>query len=703
MIARNNANSLSKTALLALCAASGLFLWVPLYIFYLSINDINFTISDFLISSLIATLVAAVVFFVIARLFSLLRLNWLGSGVLYFILFWSCIAGFILPVVEQAGMVSPDKLTTNMFNLSLVAIGSLLLTLLTYTRLKSAVQVFVLILAITTLASAIPVLFSKKEVSFNRFTGLSSTDNVLVLSFDGLAGVVAKQVLEENPDLKAALKDFTFYDNAVSLAPATTASLRAEVYGNINFRLLSNQPRELDSKLKDQVNSIQREQSNGADVVTYGAYSAFNNVSRDEIAPGTLREKTFGERASSILEFYPYIAARIGTAHAASFVRNELLQLKKQYLHDTTSERLVAHQGPSWDALNSLHSDDLVMFTDKLHIAGNKRSVRYLHLLHTHFPVDLDENCNYRSADKAWFDGNQNYQGLINETHCALKQTATVIEKLKALGIYDKTLLVVKSDHGAPASYLGTSPEDYMINDHPMWGYNRYRPLLMIKTPGQVNETLIYNSKLASLSDLAKTLCIHAPGEQHCEKYKGLDLLNPDAKDPDPLLHVNIVKNRNSSFDFDTHLTVDVPRLPDFAKALENTGKAVFTAPDYHYQQRKDDLLQIKNALEEYHKVNGKYPVSKGFDGLNSQWGKDSEEWISGLAPKYIPALPRDPALSTKSMPQYMYRSDGSDYKLLAHGNTLTCKLVARLSPELLDPLRNCWGFGYWTDGARAW
>ncbi|MNJ65869.1 hypothetical protein D3C77_619080 [compost metagenome] len=88
---------------------------------------------------------------------------------------------------------------------------------------------------------------------------------------------------------------------------------------------------------------------------------------------------------------------------------------------------------------------------------------------------------------------------------------------------------------------------------------------------------------------------------------------------------------------------------------------------------------------------------------MNSQWGKDSEEWISGLAPKYIPALPRDPALSTKSMPQYMYRSDGSDYKLLAHGNTLTCKLVARLSPELLDPLRNCWGFGYWTDGARAW
>jgi len=669
----------------------------------LSINDINFAISDFLITLLIATSVAAVVFFVIARLFSLLRLNWIGSGILYFILFWSCIAGFILPVVEQAGMVSADQLTTNVFNLSLVAIGSLLLTLLTYTRLKSAAQVFVLILAITTLASAVPVLFSKKEVSIDRFTGLSSTDNVLVLSFDGLAGVVAKQVLEEHPDLKVALKDLIFYDNAVSLAPATGASLRAEVYGNVNFRLLSNQSLELASKLKDQVNSIQREQANGADVATYGIYSAFNNVSKDAIAPGSLRDKEFGERASSIFEFYPYIAARVGTAHAASFVRNALLRLKKQYLHDITSERLASHQGPSWDALNNLQSDDLVMFTDKLHIAGDKRSVRYLHLLHTHFPVDLDENCNYRSADKAWFDSNQNYQGLINETHCALKQTATVIEKLKALGIYDKTLIVVKSDHGAPVSYLKTSPEDYMINDHPMWGYNRYRPLLMLKLPDQVNETLTYNSKLASLSDLAKTLCIHAPGDQHCEQYKGLDLLDLDAKDLDPLLHVNIVKDKNSSFEFDTHLTVDVPRAPDFAKALENTGKVVFTAPDHPYQQRKDDLLQIKNALEAYRKANGKYPVSVGFDGLNSQWGNDSEEWISGLAPKYIPALPRDPALSEKSIPQYIYRSDGINYKLLAHGNTLSCELVARLDPELLDPLRNCRGFGYWTDGARAW
>ena len=98
-----------------------------------------------------------------------------------------------------------------------------------------------------------------------------------------------------------------------------------------------------------------------------------------------------------------------------------------------------------------------------------------MHFLHTHFPVDLDENCKYRSDSAEWFNNNQNYQGLVNETHCALQQTANFIDKLKELNLYDKTTFVVKSDHGATADYFSDAPDDNILdgiqfNGNALWG-----------------------------------------------------------------------------------------------------------------------------------------------------------------------------------------------------------------------------------------
>lgn len=693
-----NIRALCKRAALSLCTASTLFLWVPLYVVYLSINDINFNIFDFFVSSSLITVAASILFFAGASLLALLRLNWLGTLGLYGILCWAGLAGYMLPLVQQAGMVSPENLATDSHNLLLVAGGALLLTLLTLTRLKAATQVFLLILTLTTVGAALPTLFTS-GASLERFTGLSSTDNVLVLSFDGLAGNVAKQVLEEDPALKEQLKDFIFYDNAIAAAPATWASIRSELYGNLNFREFKDADGNVLPIPPGHGNSLRREQASGADVVTYGAYSAFNDKPADRIIPLTFGGGTFTERSTTALELYPYVAARIGTALAAQFLDERVKALLAVESLGPKSRRLLEHQGAKWDALNSLHSDDLLTFMDKLHLKGTQRSVRYLHLLHTHFPVDLDENCSYRSYDGQWFAANQNHQGVLNETRCALRQTALLIGKLKALGIYDKTLFVVKSDHGVPVSYANAAPDDYKVNGHQLWGYNRYRPLLMIKTQGRERDALTYDGMLASLSDLARTLCLQAAGKPACDTYAGMDLLDSRV----PGIFIDVVRDENSNFNPDTHITVEVPRITDFPAALRSTGAVKLSNELDVFHQRKSDLEAIKAALEAYYQANGKYPVSERFDGLHSIHGKDTAEWIAGLAPDFIPSLPLDPAHSTESMPQYIYVSDGRDYKVLAHGQTQSCVYAKNLDPELVDPVRDCWGFGYWTPAARSW
>ena len=706
--ARYNMPAILKRVSLSIWVASTLFLWVPLYAVYLSINDINFSIRDFLSISVGITFLASTLWFLILSLAAFIRLQWLTNGISYFILFWVSISGFILPLAAPAGMQSPEELPINTLNLATTTVASLLLTLLTYTKIKQATQVFVLVLTIASLGSAATTLY-KTGSPATHFSELSSTDNVIILSFDGLAGVVAKQVLEEDPELKNRLRDFIFYDNAISLAPATSASIRSELYGNTKFRDLSSTSENLQKKLAKKPNSIQREQVSNADVMTYGSYSYFNPDLTDIVVPGTFTPSSAEEKIATTLGFYPHIAARVGTPLLAAIINEDVRTLQKNYMRDPRAERAVIHKGAPWDALNTLQSDELVDLTHKLHTSDAPRTIRYMHFLHTHFPVDLDERCTYRSDNQEWFDNNQNYQGLINETHCALRQAADFIEKLKAIGVYDKTLFIIKSDHGATVSYFNNRPDDdivdgYTFNGNPDWGYNRYRPLLMIKPYSNHNDAITYDNRLVSLSDLAKTLCLQAPGSAECEQYKGLDLLDPSSSDTSPTLHMDVVKDASSSFDFDSQITIDLPRKNDFLSAIKSTGKVTLASMKLSiYEQRLLDLTDIQSALAKYHDVNGSYPVSEMYDGLHSDWGRSAEDWIPKLAPRFIKALPRDPGLSNASSPQYLYRSDGANYKVIAHGVPQSCADAIRFNPELVDPARRCSAFGYWTEGARDW
>ena len=117
---------------------------------------------------------------------------------------------------------------------------------------------------------------------------------------------------------------------------------------------------------------------------------------------------------------------------------------------------------------------------------------------------------------------------------------------------------------------------------------------------------------------------------------------------------------------------------------------------------RFNDLNKLKSALEDYLKKNAAYPVSEGFDGLYTKWGESSEEWIKGLAPKYIDKLPRDPRKSNNPSQQYLYKSDGKNYKLIAN-NPPDCERIKNEFPDSIDPQRDCWAYGYWSKKGIAW
>ena len=123
------------------------------------------------------------------------------------------------------------------------------------------------------------------------------------------------------------------------------------------------------------------------------------------------------------------------------------------------------------------------------------------------------------------------------------------------------------------------------------------------------------------------------------------------------------------------------------------------TDPRLVNRKRVQDLVTINDALKSYHKAHGAYPAAAGLGGILER----GATWIPGLT-DILPELPRDPAMSMdRSGPQYVYASDGKDYKLIAQnvslvGSTNPAVLGIRIDPTR-NPTQENAAFGFWTEG----
>lgn len=117
-------------------------------------------------------------------------------------------------------------------------------------------------------------------------------------------------------------------------------------------------------------------------------------------------------------------------------------------------------------------------------------------------------------------------------------------------------------------------------------------------------------------------------------------------------------------------------------------------------------IRRLQGALADYHDKHGAYPKSSNnglaWDGLVSKWGQSRENWIDGLAPQYVAALPRDWRNSKRADYQYLYRSTGRFYKIM-NRRPPDCALAKLIMPEFIDPSRDCWAYAGWVGIARTW
>ncbi len=129
--------------------------------------------------------------------------------------------------------------------------------------------------------------------------------------------------------------------------------------------------------------------------------------------------------------------------------------------------------------------------------------------------------------------------------------------------------------------------------------------------------------------------------------------------------------------------------------------------------KRKADLVQMQKVLELYMNENGSYPSTS-----NNWWGNcgnfgnhgltGATAYIPNVAPRYIGQLPNEshpivmPGACANSLANscYLYRSDGTNYKLLSVCNIETAPPAA--NEAFYDPARPTWSFALCNQGSPS-
>jgi hypothetical protein len=125
----------------------------------------------------------------------------------------------------------------------------------------------------------------------------------------------------------------------------------------------------------------------------------------------------------------------------------------------------------------------------------------------------------------------------------------------------------------------------------------------------------------------------------------------------------------------------------------------LFSPPAFN-KIRLRDFEQMSGALTAYKKAHGAYPVASFVTAYPN--GKHEPNWIPGLVPDYLSKIPKDPRGSSDPTRQYMYASDGRDFKIIAHATEDFVSMAKKL-PQVIDPRRPTWAYGIWTNGAATW
>lgn len=340
--------------------------------------------------------------------------------------------------------------------------------------------------------------------------------NVLHIVLDGMQSDVFQEVLEDpaqGPVLRDALSGFVLYADNLGVFPythmAVPALLTGQVYDN-------RQTREAFFERSLEEQSILR--------------SAMQAGFEVDLAAGTMLQMY---RRAGFTHAYPVSSRDYASAEdqrlgeSARLLDVSLFRLAPHFLKPGVynDQRWLVQQIYG-DGLGSLeffaHNAFLTRLAERMSVDRNTPVYKMFHLMLSHTPFVADARCSYSPAGRT-----VTRSAVKRQTQCVAWGLAGLLQRMRTLGIYDRSTIVLMGDHGAwtpPRGLRGNPHQDTFfapVRDHAT-SVAMAHPLLLVKPPAAAGELRVSMAPATS-SDVPRTVAslLGLPGD-----FPGQDLLH---------------------------------------------------------------------------------------------------------------------------------------------------------------------------------
>ena len=326
----------------------------------------------------------------------------------------------------------------------------------------------------------------------------SSTENIVVFILDEFQSDFLVELLNQNPGIYEKLDGFTLFADTSSVSPTTyfaMPSIHTGIYPNPERSLRKVYEEDIGHKsfLTEMVeNGAQAYHLNPALLCPARVTCVRSKALLPTDIRSTLQDQLLLVDIS-LFRAAPHLA-KAAVLNRGNWLLSSLLGVGP-----------ATHLPQAYHELSVLNE-----LANNISVSGSMPQVKFIHSFATHNPYILDESCHPAE------DVKPSWERAVTQAGCAIRAVSAVLEALKNQGIYDKTLIVLASDHGAgeiPAEDSasiqigGDGKLTASILDNDVSWYPRANALFAVKPANSRGRLQIDREHAVSLIDLPKTIC----------------------------------------------------------------------------------------------------------------------------------------------------------------------------------------------------
>ena len=337
-----------------------------------------------------------------------------------------------------------------------------------------------------------------KEVDQTLYD-FSNDENVLIVIADTFSSPTFDEILNSEPTIAKRLSGFTSYSNTLGVSPYTLLSIPTILSSKVYENSGTIQSFMDESFNKNSLPGVLQENGYKARVVTMGLYKGYLQWLPSQNTTSVLDRKKEGAQLREYLQLWDVTLFRYAPHYLKMRIYNEHKWFLQTHFLDPERRKdaqdILFGTGPAMMIPTSVHRASRIIrdrFVERASIVSESPTFKFIHLFTSHTPYLMDSDGSPLSESQ--YEARALEKRALDQSKYALTEILDILDKLKQLGIYEKTLIIVAADHGNDIK--NESRAGFMRRSHPM---------LLIK-PFDDGSNLRYSDAPTSLLDIPLTV-----------------------------------------------------------------------------------------------------------------------------------------------------------------------------------------------------